>query len=242
MTLIKFFQLAYHHILPSICILCHASLEGSAQNICNACLVDLPILPNCCCICARFLVSEISAATICGACLKNKPHFERTFALFPYQPPIVQLIFALKFNHQLYYANTFARLLLSQIETLWYQNETLPDVIVPVPLHINRLRERGFNQALEIAKLISKKLKIPLDHSGVIRIKHTAAQSGLKSRERKQNLANAFAISRKNNFKDLKIAVIDDVITTGSTVDSLSKVLKADGAEDIHVWCCARRG
>lgn len=241
MVLLKFIRHLYYQLLPAICILCHSSI-GREQNICRACLADLPILPNCCLICARFLVSEIQSAAVCGACLKARPAFDRTFALFPYQPPIIKLIYSLKFHHQLSYANAFGKLLLFQIEHSWYKNQPLPDIIIPVPLHPKRLRQRGFNQALEITKLISKAFKIPLD-DGIVRIKNTAAQSGLKAAERKQNLHNAFILkNHTHNYTNANIAIIDDVITTGCTAQSLSQVLKANGAKNIHVWCCARRG
>lgn len=170
------------------------------------------------------------------------PAFDRTFVLFPYDPPIPQFIFALKFHHQLYYANTFGQLFLSRISKVWYKNQALPDMIIPVPLHRKRLRERGFNQSLEIAKFISKSLNIPLDIHGVKRIKNTQAQSGLKLASRKQNLERAFTTVQKNRYAHLTIAILDDVMTTGYTVRSLAQTLKMNGAEKIHVWCCARRG
>ena len=94
-------------------------------------------------------------ARICGACLKNPPPFDLTHALFPYQPPIMQLIIALKFQHQLSYAQALGEWLTQAIQQGWYRHQPLPDLIIPVPLHPRRLRERGFNQALEIARPIA---------------------------------------------------------------------------------------
>lgn len=127
-----------------------------------------------------------------------------------------------------------------EIETDWYADKSLPDLIIPIPLHPNRLRERGFNQALEIARPISRKLAIPIDYQGVKRTRHTLAQSGLSAEERKQNISQAF--SAFSDYSNLSIAVMDDVITTGHTVMECCRILKMHGAAHITVWCCARNG
>jgi ComF family protein len=121
---------------------------------------------------------------------------------------------------------------------LSYHNQPLPSLIIPVPLHPKRLRERGFNQALEIAKPISKKLKIPIDKKSCYRIRHTAAQSGLSQSDRLKNLANAFEMKKPLIAKH--IALIDDVMTTGQTLMELANLLYKNGVEKIDIWCCAK--
>ncbi len=225
----------YHYLLPPSCVLC-GYLTHTPYNICHPCQHDLPILPNHCPQCARF----VSIAKPCGECLTSPPAFDRTFTLFPYEFPIIQLIIQLKFQHQFSHAKALGELLTQAIQTNWYANQRLPDVIIPIPLHAKRLRERGFNQALEIAKPIAKTLAIPIDKTGVKRIKPTLAQSTLPAAERKQNMANAFILTR--DYSGLSVAVVDDVITTGSTIRECCRMLKQAGAKHIDVWCCARRG
>jgi len=221
-------------LLPHLCLLCGYQ-ANCANNLCHACQIRLPSLSNHCLQCAG---KRQTHGAICDACLTTPPPFALTHALFPYQSPITQLIVGLKFKHQLSHALALGELLSERIQSNWYKNEPLPDLIIPVPLHPLRLRERGFNQALEIARPVAKTLSIPLDIHGVARLRHTAAQSGLAALERKRNIAQAFTALR--DYSGLNVAVIDDVITTGHTISELCRTLKAAGAKTIHVWCCAR--
>lgn len=236
----RLFKNATHAILtgllPPSCILCGLPSQTST-NICVPCSAYLPILPQCCPQCAQFLPSN-KIQTKCGQCLSNPPPFDATYARFPYEAPIIQIIIKLKFQHQLSYAQALGEMFMDALPS-WYAHQPLPDLIIPIPLHPQRLCERGFNQALEIAKPIAKTLGLAIDYQNVQRIKHTAAQSGLSADERKRNIAHAFAVKR--NYKGLTIAVIDDVITTGHTIRECCKVLKQNGAARIDVWCCARR-
>ncbi len=225
----------YHWLLPAYCVLC-GQISGRSLNVCLACEQDLPILTQACQQCAAFLFSE--QAKICGACLKDPPPFDKTFALFRYESPINHLIIYLKFHAQLHYAQALGELFVQGIQRC-YQAETLPDVIMPIPLHKTRLRERGFNQALEIARPIARSLNIPLDFLSVKRVKATEAQSLLAADKRKQNMRNAFA--SHHSYAGLSIAVIDDVMTTGHTLREFCQLLKKQGAARVDVWCCARR-
>src|SRR5262249_26862055 len=135
-------------------------------------------------------------------------------------------------------AKALGFLLVQKIQAVWYINSPLPQLIVPIPLHCARLRERGFNQALEIAKPIARSFNLPIDKTPQ-RTKYTQAQSGLSAQARKQNVDYAFSFSRM--YTGLSIAVIDDVVTTGHTVREFCKTLKQNGAEHITIWCCARR-
>ena len=161
-------------ILPTACVLCGAAAE--TDNLCDACLHDLPILPHHCPQCAHFLPANAKNTPHCGHCQQQTPPFNRTLALFPDQFPIVSLITQLKFEHQLEHAALFGRLFIRQIRRHWYRENRLPDLIVPVPLHITRLRERGFNQAHEIARPVARALGIPIDLDRVTRQTMTAAQ------------------------------------------------------------------
>lgn len=136
------------------------------------------------------------------------------------------------------HAKLLGELLTLKIKNEWYLNKPLPDLIIPIPLHSMRLKERGFNQTLEIARPISRSLAIPIDIKGSQRIKQTDAQSGLAADARSQNLTNAFRICR--DYTGISIAVLDDVITTQQTMSSFCKELKQAGARQIDAWCCAR--
>jgi ComF family protein len=120
----------------------------------------------------------------------------------------------------------------------YYQNQNPPDCIIPVPLHPLRLKQRGFNQALEIARPIAKKLKIPIDTTHCLRIVATLPQAAISATARKHNIKNAFIVNPL--LKAKHVAIVDDVLTTGSTVTELAQRLKKSGVQKIDIWCCAR--
>lgn len=223
----------YQWLLPFTCVLCGANSKIS-QDLCDDCKNDLPWIKKSCLHCAQPLESIV---TECGECLKNPPTYDNTHALFFYASPIDKLILRLKFHHQLLYARVLGELFAEKLIKIYYE-KSLPEIIIPVPLHRSRLRQRGFNQSLEIAKPISKKLKIPIDIKHCQRIRATEAQSLIPATQRYQNVKSAFAIAK--NFSVKYVAIIDDVMTTGNTVNELSKQLRKNGVEKIDVWCCAR--
>ena len=147
------------------------------------------------------------------------------------------MLCALKFKQKLLYAKLFGELMAEQL-AFYYQNHTKPQLLIPVPLSIQRLRERGLNQALELAKPIARKLAIKLSRDDCVRVKNTVAQSSLTFKERKRNLKGAFALRKPLSV--YHVAVVDDVLTTGSTVMELCSTLRACGITKIDVWCCAR--
>ena len=225
----------YHFFITPTCLMCKEATCNTPW--CNACLQDLPILTYSCPQCARLLPPNISHQ--CGNCLQTNPPFERTLALCHYEPPLPALITGLKFRQQLSYAYALGKLLTHQIKTKWYKNCPLPTRIIPMPLHIKRLQQRGYNQAVEIAKPIAKTFNLPLDTASVQRIKNTHPQSALSATARRQNIYQAF--SSTEDYQGQSIAVVDDVITTGHTMREFCTLLKSNNAGIIHVWCCARR-
>ncbi|EKD77068.1 MAG: ComF family protein [uncultured bacterium] len=200
-----------------------------------------PFFPSRCLLCD--FISD-NKKLICQSCFDTLPSYHNSFsneeniiALFDYQHPISTLIWKLKFRGDLSIAHFFSQCWIEKINS-HYANNPFPEFIMPVPLHPARLKERGFNQALEIAKPIGKYFSIPIDTRTCIRIKNTKAQSLLAGDQRKNNIKNAFGLSYSINAKH--IAIIDDVYTTGSTVLEISALLKKSGVEKIEVWCCAR--
>jgi ComF family protein len=195
------------------------------------------MIRNSCIYCAISLPESIIEG-VCGQCLQKSPPFDVTHALYFYQSPITKLILELKFNQKLIHARVLGELLADQIQQVWYKNKPLPTFIIPVPLHPARLKERGFNQSLEIARPIAKILNLSIDITQCHRHKLTAPQSACSAAERKKNVKGAFSVI--GHFAEQHVAVIDDVITTGNTVTEFCKTLKRSGARKIDVWCCAR--
>lgn len=222
-------------LLPFTCIFCSAP-SGREQDLCEACFNDIPRLQHACQRCANPL-QTYTPNLLCGACLKKAPPFQRTFALYFYKDLAVRLIMDLKFGEALLNARILGELLADTIQNEWYKNSPLPEALIPIPLHPKRLKERGFNQALEIAKPISKLLKIPLNYIACQRVKHTEAQATLPAKERYKNIKNAFQV---NLLPYRYVAVLDDVITTGQTMNEFCQSLKRAGVQKIDVWCCAR--
>lgn len=225
----------FQSLIPSCCILCDAKTNRNI-DLCHECENNLPWIQNACLQCGIELHHIDTEKKICGQCLISKPYYDKTIALFHYVEPIPRLITQLKFKNNLVYAKLFGELLANTICKTFKENK--PEFIIPVPLHKKRLHERGFNQALEIARPLSKLSNIPIDIKICQRIKKTEAQSSIPSNERKINVKNAFAIHK--NFLANHIAIVDDVVTTGNTVLELSRCLKKAGAQKIDVWCIAR--
>jgi ComF family protein len=169
----------------------------------------------------------------CGACIAEPPHYDASRAAFVYAYPVDGLIHALKYGGQLALAGMFAQKLHQRI------GETaLVDLIVPLPLHPARLAERGFNQAGEIAKALSRLTRIAMDARLGRRVRNTAPQTDLPWRARAANIRQAFACER--NLSGLRIAVVDDVMTTGATLDEFARTLKRSGAARVENWVVAR--
>ncbi|MBS0496736.1 MAG: ComF family protein [Proteobacteria bacterium] len=210
------------------CLLCGAIAGG---DFCPACYRDLPQLPaSHCPVC----LWPVPTNEICGNCLKKPPAFTRTLAALRYTFPADALIHALKYQTNLAIAPVLANLFIARLKTM----ETMPDVIVPMPLHPIRLRERGFNQAMEISRTIAKQTGIALLPDGCSRIKHTLPQTGLPWKERQKNIRRAF--SCRIDVSGKHVAIVDDVMTTGATLNELAQVLRRRGATEISNWVIAR--
>ncbi|MBS0358976.1 MAG: ComF family protein, partial [Proteobacteria bacterium] len=191
---IKLLNVVYDTLFPRCCILC-GDLSYCDRDLCLACEKDLPSLSNGCEQCALPLPTENTNSKLCAHCLKSPPPYHCTLSLFHYEKPIRRLISSLKFHNQLGYAKLFSSLLLEKISSHYQNTQQWPEAIIPVPLHPKRLRQRGFNQALEIAKPISKRLKIPLDISHCHRVLATAGQTTLPADLRPNNVYRAFKIT-----------------------------------------------
>ncbi|MDQ7091614.1 MAG: ComF family protein [Methylococcales bacterium] len=215
----------------SMCILCDDDgIEG--KDICKFCFQQLLRNKQSCYQCGYPLKSK-RLSPLCGTCLSNPPDFNTTHAPFIYQGAIGYLITQLKFNQT--YKN--ARLL-GQIFADSLTKTSLPQCIIPVPLHKKRYRQRGFNQSLEIAKTVGKQLHIPIESKLCIRHRNTPHQIGLPKHKRHENVKNAFSLVKQINYTH--IAILDDVMTTGSTLREITRIFKKAGVSTIELWVCAR--
>ena len=221
-------------LFPPKCLICGAPGE-EGLDLCSDCRDDLPLNHVACPVCASPLASQTSATTSCGHCQQEPPPFERSLSPYLFTDMISRLVGRFKFNGELYCGKLLSQLLYQEIEASRYE---MPDLIIPVPLHASRLRERGFNQALELARPLAKGFSIKLDHSTLQRIKATPHQIGLHRNERRRNVKGAFEIRGK--IKADHVALVDDVITTGSTLREIAGVLKRSGVSRIDVWALAK--
>ena len=213
-------------VLPQDCQLC-GKLDA-AELLCSACLADLPRLPReHCPVCAL----PVPGAAVCGECLRHPPHFDATHAAFAYAFPLDQLVQAFKYGHQLALSRLFAGLM--QMD---FAAEA--DMMIAMPLSKERLRGRGFNQAVEIARPLAQANNLKLDLHSALRVNDTVAQASLPWKERRANIRHAFEC--RADFTGQSIIVVDDVMTTGATLDEFARTLKLHGAARVTNWVLAR--
>ena len=221
--------------LSKQCLLCLSPTNNTYQ-LCSHCEADLPSNSSHCIFCASpFSTNILKNNLVCGQCQKKPPHYTTSTIPNLYAPPLKELIGQFKFHGNIYCAPLLAQTFLRSVK---HRKNNLPECIIPVPLHKKRLRERGFNQSLELARIVSEQLQIPLDYTLCQRKKSTPFQSGLSAKQRQQNLKNAFHLKKTHAYKH--VAIFDDVVTTGTTVNELAKQLKLSGIETIEVWAIAR--
>lgn len=227
----KWLNNSHFKLFPANCVLCGRPGQ-TGVDLCLGCEADLALIKPACPRCGMPLT--VNEHLRCGQCLQTPPPFSRTISPYYYEPPLIQLITQFKFNQRLLMARLFARLLLRHLEAI----ERKPECILPVPLHPRRLRERGYNQSLEIARLLGKALGMPVDYRLCQRTRYTTPQTGLEAKERKRNVKNAFGLIGRCEYRH--VAILDDVITTGHTAAELARLLRKNGAGEIEVWSVAR--
>jgi len=208
------------------CLLCGAASRDGAW--CAPCDAALPYLtaPRCP-VCA---LPTLHGA-VCGRCLKHPPQFDRTVAAYAYAFPLDKLVQALKFHEQLLLAQQLANKLAQRVVIR-------PDLIIAMPLHPARLRERGFNQSLELARRIAQLLDIPLSSHACQRVRDTPPQSTLPWKARGKNMRQAFACTE--NLAGLHVAIVDDVMTSGASLNEVAQALRRAGACEVSAWVVAR--
>lgn len=217
--------------LPQRCQLCAAA--SGVDLVCSSCSRDLPRLQVSCPICALPVPHRQSGG--CGACLVHPPPFDATVAAFTYAFPIDRLVHAFKYRGRLALAEWFATALLAAVDA---SGPAAPDVLIALPLSPARQRERGYNQAAEIARCIAAIRGVPLVADGVRRIRSTPPQAALAWSARARNVRGAFRCDVE--LAGLNIAVVDDVMTTGASLAEFAATLRAAGAMSVQNWIVAR--
>lgn len=233
----KIFQEIINFLFPSFCLRCKGSLSAEEALYCISCLKSLPILKAYCRTCGTPLNESLlqnfsqEELNFCGNCLSEKPPFDRVFLAFKYESPIRELILQTKFNEDYALSYQLGRLLrnILPVDPKHY------DLVLPIPLHPLRERERGYNQSLLI---LWGFMGVRLQRDYLQRIRYTFPQSELSFSERKKNVKDAFAV--RISLVGKKVLLLDDVMTTGETLKEASRALKDAGAREVHVLAVAR--
>ncbi|MBK9132305.1 MAG: ComF family protein [Gammaproteobacteria bacterium] len=213
------------------CALCGQHCDD--LGLCPGCQADLPYQGPACRRCALPLAA--SAGGLCGGCLIAPPPYDEVVAIFDYAEPVDIMIQRLKFDGRLIYARILGKIMAIELER---RGARLPRMILPVPLHPDRLAARGFNQAVEIARPLVARYGIRLARTLCLRTRATAEQTGLDAVARRRNMRRAFSVT--SSMAGADVVLLDDVMTTGSTLESLALAVRRAGAQRVAVWVCAR--
>ncbi len=222
---------AFVALVPHRCLLCGA--DGDGRDLCAGCAADFGANRTCCARCAMPLAQ---AASACGTCLRSPPPFDAAWAAFRYAHPLDLLEARFKFHADLAAGRVLAELLVLRAQA---DAPALPDAIVPVPLHRARLRTRGYNQALELARPLAQALDLPLRLDLLERTRATDAQSALDAKARRRNLRGAFSAVADAPLP-AHVALFDDVRTTGATLREAARTLLRAGVARVDAWALAR--
>lgn len=235
----KFFKKIIELIFPNQCLYC-SKLIGQEGAFCNCCWKKLQFITDPKCnICSHPFEFQVADNLICAKCLSDKPSYDKAITVFRYNQIIKKVIGDFKYRDTTYLAKKFARILFNRASS----EIDKTDFIIAVPLHKKRLRKRKFNQAILLTKELSKLSKKEFFYDFLLRIKNTTAQAGLRKKQREKNLRGAFALNEKYKeiVKGKKILLIDDVMTTGTTLENCAKVLKKSGAKEVNILVIAKR-
>ncbi len=242
----KFLSQLIDIIYPPRCHICGRFVSPdedrvSSHHLCDDCLADLtPITHPICTVCGLPFSTRKGEDHLCENCLRKRPWYDSVRAPYLYSGPLVEAIQRFKYGSETQLTSSLGTLLSSFAIELVPNPLTADSLTVPVPLHIRRLRERGFNQSLLLAKVVATDLGTQLDYLSLVRIRHTRAQTGLRKEERRKNVKDAFSIIYPEIIKGKKILLVDDVFTTGYTLNECARTLKKSGAMVVICLTLAR--
>jgi competence protein ComFC len=225
-------------LYPPVCAICSANV-GAKEYLCAECDAKIPrIVPPFCAKCSEPFAGAITGPFNCANCAHHALHFEAAVAVYRGRGVVRKVILDFKYGRQMHLRHLAGRWLIAALDDERLRGREF-DLIVPVPLHPARERERGFNQAVLLAELLSARMAI---HSKLAleRIRCTTTQTAFDRAERMENLRGAFRLRKNADVRDLRVLLIDDVLTTGSTLSECARVLKEAGARSIHAATAAR--
>lgn len=228
---------AWQTAFPLTCVLCGGDGSGR-MDLCEGCCRQLPRIGTACYFCGLPLAGglvEANGRPRCGRCIRRPSHFDRTCCPYVYREPVDWLIRQLKFHARMPHIKVLSGLLQHHLVQI---GADPPEAIIPVPLHPDRQRRRGFNQALEIARPLARYFGVPLAAGLCERRLDTVPQSELPAKRRASNVRNAFHL--RGSLDAGRVAIVDDVMTTGATANELAGLLKRYGVEHVQIWVLAR--
>jgi ComF family protein len=217
-------------LAPGVCLGCGCD-PGGASLLCGSCRERIEAVPDPCLYCGQ---PNPVSGIVCPACRLNPPRWQKLIAPLQYRGITRDYLLRLKHDQ----ATHLAKALCRHTGARFRKVRPKPEILLPVPLHPTRLRERGYNQAREIARIWSRDLDIPIDHRALARLRATPLQSGLSANQRADNVRQAFAYRPKRGYRH--VAVVDDIVTTGSTVTEITRMLHRAGVEFVEIWALAR--
>ena len=237
--------LALSYLLPGRCPMCSGDLESPEQSFCDRCVDELPWLESGCKQCAAPLPTD----ALCPNCQSDPPAYRRCISAFVYQPPLDRIILQLKNDPYVTELKQLCALLAEHIFTS-YSPGTMPSLLIPMPLHWQKMARRGFNQSLVIGSMLSTYLlhqhstSVKLSPEICDRVTNNQPQHTLDKKQRARSVKDAFAVPAEaaRAIKGLSVAVIDDVVTTGATANAIATALVEAGAKQVDIWCLARTG
>lgn len=240
MSVVKqFIRALLDTILPPVCHMCRSFIPNAGTlHICPTCRDSLPLVSSPLCSVCGIPFTGTGNDHQCGACLLHPPHFDTARAHVLYEGPVRDLIHSFKYDRRTHLRYPLALLTLEGLGD--FLAEQSPQLIVPVPLHRFRLRQRGFNQAVLLGNTLSRHLSLPLLPDALARTRHTEPQIKLAATERRSNVKGAFAVKKPDRIAGKRILLLDDIMTTGSTLDECAKELKNAGAEAVIAVTIAR--
>lgn len=216
--------------LPSICVLCN-QFHCNISAVCMPCIELMPLLGYTCKHCAYPLFD--GDYLVCGQCIKNTPHFDKTITAYRFEEPLRSLLHQFKYQQKLYLTSFLSQLIINA----WEEERIKPQCLIPMPMHPQKIKTRGFNQTVLLTRTLAKKLEIPMDLSSCQKVINTIPQAQLDGEDRPHNIRGAFHVSA---MPYQHVALIDDLLTTGSTANELAITVKKTGVERVDLWCCAR--
>lgn len=235
-----FFRAILDILFPPICHYCKTFIPDAGDiHLCGTCMEDVVSIesPHCK-TCGLPFQTEGGIDHVCGGCLMTRRPFDAARAAAVFSGPVQELVHRFKYGKKVHLRRPLALLTVSRLSP--FIGEVCPDIVIPVPLHARRLRERGFNQAVLLGEVLAKEWRLPLSRRDLQRIRWTDPQVGLTAAEREANVRGAFAVADPSRMRGKRVLLVDDVYTTGSTVAECARVLKRAGAEAVLVATVAR--